>query len=137
MARIRLDGIRKVYDGTAAAAVEGLDLDIADGEFFVLLGPSGCGKSTLLKLIAGLEDPTAGRLYLDDELVNFTSPTRRNVAMVFQSYALYPQMSVRQNIQFPLRMRGVRRVERAGRALAGARTLDPAPLLERSRAHLS
>src|SRR5688572_30491722 len=112
MARVRVDDVLMRYPGAERPALEGVSLDVADREFFVLLGPSGCGKSTLLKLIAGLEHPDAGRLHLDDELVNYVSPSRRNVAMVFQNYALYPQMSVLENIAFPLRMRRVRRGER-------------------------
>jgi multiple sugar transport system ATP-binding protein len=137
MASVRLQEVTMRYDGADGAAVERLSLDVADREFFVLLGPSGCGKSTLLKLIAGLEEPSAGRVYLGDELVNFVSPTRRNVAMVFQSYALYPQLNVLDNIAFPLRMRRVRRAERerAARAVAGSLGLEP--LLRRSVSQLS
>src|SRR5919108_993669 len=132
MASVRLDEVTMRYAGADAPAVERLSLDIADREFFVLLGPSGWGKSTLLKLIAGLEEPTAGRVYLGEELVNFVSPTRRNVAMVFQNYALYPQMSVLENIAFPLRMRRVRRAERERAAREVAASLGLEPLLARS-----
>src|SRR3954469_19545286 len=104
MASVELSGVAKRYAGEGAPAVEDVDLAIADGELFVLLGPSGCGKSTLLKLIGGLEDPSAGEIRIGDRPVNFVSPGRRDVAMVFQSYALYPHMTARENIRFPLKM---------------------------------
>jgi ABC-type sugar transport system ATPase subunit len=107
MAGVRLTGITKRYGDEPGAAVGGVSLEIPDGELFVLLGPSGCGKSTLLKLIAGLEEPSEGEIHIGDRLVNFVPPAQRNVAMVFQSYALYPHMTVRENIRFPLRMRKV------------------------------
>src|SRR5919198_899972 len=100
MARLRLVEVSKRYPGSDELAVNAVSQEIDDGEFFVLLGPSGCGKSTLLKLIAGLEEATAGEIYLDDELSNYLTPGERNVAMVFQNYALYPHMSVEQNIRF-------------------------------------
>ena len=137
MASVQLQEVTMRYAGADGAAVERLTLDIADREFFVLLGPSGCGKSTLLKLIAGLEAPSAGRVYLGDELVNFVSPTRRNVAMVFQSYALYPQLNVLDNIAFPLRMRRVKRAERERAARAVAVSLGLEPLLGRAVSQLS
>jgi multiple sugar transport system ATP-binding protein len=137
MAGVRLQEVTMRYPGADGAAVERLSLDIADREFFVLLGPSGCGKSTLLKLIGGLEEPSAGRVYFGDELVNFVSPSRRNVAMVFQSYALYPQLNVLDNIAFPLRMRRVRRAERERAASAVAGTLGLEPLLGRAVSQLS
>src|SRR5262245_15269958 len=104
MARARLVGLEKRFGGVAALAA--LDLDVADGELVAVLGPSGCGKSTLLRLIAGLEPLDAGEIYLDEERIDRAPPGKRDVAMVFQSYALYPHMTVRQNIEFPLRMRG-------------------------------
>src|SRR4051794_7672638 len=107
MAGVRLTGVTKRYGDEPGAAVSGVSLEIPDGELFVLLGPSGCGKSTLLKLIAGLEEPSEGEIHIGDRLVNHVSPAHRNVAMVFQSYALYPHMTVRENIRFPLRMRKV------------------------------
>jgi ABC-type sugar transport system ATPase subunit len=137
MARVRVDDVLMRYPGAERPALEGVSLDVADREFFVLLGPSGCGKSTLLKLIAGLEHPDAGRLHLDDELVNYVSPSRRNVAMVFQNYALYPQMSVLENIAFPLRMRRVRRGEREAVSRTVAASLGLEPLLSRSVSQLS
>ncbi|MBM3572227.1 MAG: ABC transporter ATP-binding protein, partial [Alphaproteobacteria bacterium] len=106
MARVELQGLRKVFaDGTVA--VHGLDLDIADREFVSLLGPSGCGKSTTLRMIAGLESPSAGAIRFDGRDVTEETPARRNIAMVFQSYALYPHMTARGNLEYPLRKRGV------------------------------
>ena len=102
MARIELIQVTKKYGSTTAVCE--VSLDIADGEFVVLLGPSGCGKSTILKMIAGLEEITHGEIYIADRLVNYVSPGDRDVAMVFQSYALYPHMTAYQNIAFPLRM---------------------------------
>ena len=103
MADIVLDRVTKSYpDGTTA--VKDLSLVIADGEFIILVGPSGCGKSTTLNMIAGLEEITDGELWFDDEIVNALPPHRRDVAMVFQSYALYPHMSVAENIAFGLKM---------------------------------
>jgi ABC-type sugar transport system ATPase subunit len=102
VARIELIQVTKKYGSTTA--VSEVSLDIADGEFVVLLGPSGCGKSTILKMIAGLEEITHGEIYIADRLVNYVSPGDRDVAMVFQSYALYPHMTAYQNIAFPLRM---------------------------------
>ncbi|QTJ66158.1 ABC transporter ATP-binding protein [Rhodococcus sp. ZPP] len=104
MARIRLDGVSKRFGTTPV--VQDVNLDIADGEFLVLLGPSGCGKSTLLRMIAGLESLSTGRILLDDVDVTATPPRHRDVAMVFQSYALYPHLTVAKNIGFPLRTRG-------------------------------
>jgi multiple sugar transport system ATP-binding protein len=114
-----------------------VSLEVSDREFFVLLGPSGCGKSTLLKAIAGLEEPDVGRILLDDDLVNYVPPARRNVAMVFQNYALYPQMRVLENIAFPLRMRRMRRAEREAAARSVAASLGLDGLLERSVGQLS
>jgi len=103
MASVTLRDICKSYDGTPIT--RHIDLDIEDGEFVVFVGPSGCGKSTLLRLIAGLEDITSGDLFIDNQRVTDLPPKDRSVGMVFQSYALYPHMSVRQNIATPLRMR--------------------------------
>jgi multiple sugar transport system ATP-binding protein len=136
MASVRLEGVGKTYPNGHVAA-QGLDLEIADGEFMVLVGPSGCGKSTALRMIAGLETPTAGRIMIGDKDVTALPPQERDIAMVFQTYALYPHMTVRQNLAFGLRMRGAgqevidRRVDEAARALA----LEP--VLARKPAQLS
>jgi len=105
MATIRFEGVRKTYPNGHVAA-RGLDLAVSDGEFVVLVGPSGCGKSTALRMLAGLETPTAGRILIGDRDVTTVPPQDRDVAMVFQSYALYPHMTVRANMGFGLRMRG-------------------------------
>jgi multiple sugar transport system ATP-binding protein len=136
MARITLDSVGKRYPN-GFAALEDLSLAIADKEFLVLLGPSGCGKSTTLNLIAGLEDVTAGSLYFDDVLMNVVPAHRRDVAMVFQSYALYPHKSVYENIAFGLRMRGHPRAEIESRVKDAARRLEIEPLLERRPHQLS
>ena len=105
MAEIRLEGIQKSFRDSVI--IRQLDLVIFDGEFFTFVGPSGCGKSTLLNMIAGLADITGGQLYFDHTLVNTLTPRERDVAMVFQNYALYPHMTVFDNIAFPLRMKKV------------------------------
>jgi len=102
VARVRLVELEKVYPNGHVAA-RGLDLDIADGEFMVLVGPSGCGKSTALRMIAGLETPTGGQVFIGERDVTAVPPQDRDIAMVFQSYALYPHMTVRQNLAFGLR----------------------------------
>ena len=129
VAQVRLDGITKTF-GTGADAVRAVDdvtLDIEDHEFMVLLGPSGCGKSTLLRMVAGLEDPTIGDIYIGDRRVNDVAPKARDVAMVFQSYALYPHKTVQANIEFPLKVRGVGRSERAAQAEVGRGVARPRP----------
>jgi multiple sugar transport system ATP-binding protein len=110
MATVSFDGVGKVYpDGTTA--VTGLDLDVADGELLVFVGPSGCGKTTALRMVAGLEQITSGEIRIDGRVVNGLPPKARDVAMIFQSYALYPHMTVFENIAFPLRAQGVPRKE--------------------------
>jgi multiple sugar transport system ATP-binding protein len=104
MASIRLESLRKVYPGGVVALPE-MDLEIEDGEFVVLVGPSGCGKSTALKVIAGLEEVTGGRVMIGDRDVTDEAPKNRDIAMVFQNYALYPHLSVRKNMGFALKMR--------------------------------
>src|SRR5487761_2277393 len=104
MAQITFDGVSKVYEG-GYSAVQNLDLDIKDGEFMVLVGPSGCGKSTALRMIAGLEEITGGELRINGRVANGLAPRDRDIAMVFQSYALYPHLTVAQNIAFGLRAR--------------------------------
>lgn len=132
MASITYENVRKVYpDGTVA--VSGFDLEVTDGEFMVLVGPSGCGKSTALRMTAGLEDISGGILRIGDEVVNGKSPQGRDIAMVFQDYALYPHMTVRENIGFSLRMTKVpkaditRRVDQAGDRLGLTALLDRKP----------
>ncbi|MGW2250781.1 ABC transporter ATP-binding protein [Kitasatospora sp. NPDC001660] len=136
MAELVLDGLTKHYpDG--AVAVQGVDLTIADGEFVILVGPSGCGKSTTLNMIAGLEDITTGILRIDGRVVNDLAPKDRDIAMVFQSYALYPHMTVRQNMGFALRLAGTDKAEIARKVEEAARVLDLTEHLERRPAQLS
>ncbi|MBA3658612.1 MAG: sn-glycerol-3-phosphate ABC transporter ATP-binding protein UgpC [Gemmatimonadales bacterium] len=136
MASVRLDGVEKVYPNGHVAA-RGLDIDVADGEFMVLVGPSGCGKSTALRMIAGLETPTAGRVLIGDRDVTALPPQERDIAMVFQSYALYPHMTVRENLAFGLRMRGAARPAIAERVEAVARPLGLDAVLDRKPGQLS
>jgi multiple sugar transport system ATP-binding protein len=114
MANVEFEGVEKVYEG-GTRALESFDLTVEDGERMVVVGPSGCGKSTVLRLLAGLEEPTRGTLKIGGRVANDLSPQERNVAMVFQDYALYPHMTVRQNLAFPLKMRRLPRVEQAAR----------------------
>ena len=112
MTFVTLEDVWKVYlDGTVA--VDSLDLTVEEGELMVLVGPSGCGKSSILRMIAGLEEISAGSLYIGGELVNEISPDKRNIAMVFQNYALYPHMTVAENMGFSLRLQHVARAIRA------------------------
>src|SRR5881275_2238767 len=111
MARVELEHVDKVYPG-GTHALSDFTLAIDDGELVVLVGPSGCGKSTVLRLIAGLEEATAGTVRIGERVVNELRPQERNVAMVFQDYALYPYLSARRNLEFPLRMRGLPRADR-------------------------
>ena len=136
MAAIRLERIAKVYP-TGQTAVRSLDLEIADGEFVVLVGPSGCGKSTIQRLIAGLETPTAGRVVIGGTDVTEQPPQARDLAMVFQSYALYPHMTVRENLAYGLKVRGTPREVAAKRVASIAQALDLDPLLDRHPAQLS
>jgi multiple sugar transport system ATP-binding protein len=133
---IRLEGVRKRFKG-GVEAVRGIDLEVKPGEFMVLVGPSGCGKSTVLRMIAGLEETTAGRIFLGEQDVTTELPQRRDVAMVFQSYALYPRMSVRRNMGFGLRMRGSGRAARERRVAEVASVLGLEHLLDRRPAALS
>lgn len=136
MARIKFEAVGKQYPN-GFTALENLHLDIADKEFLVLLGPSGCGKSTTLNMIAGLEDVTDGNLYFDDAVMNTVPSHKRDVAMVFQSYALYPHKSVYENIAFGLRMRKYPKDEIDRRVRDAARRLEIVPLLERRPDQLS
>jgi multiple sugar transport system ATP-binding protein len=135
MANIELQGLVKTYGKTTA--VHGIDLDIADGEFVVLVGPSGCGKSTTLRMIAGLEDITGGTLKIGGEVVNQREPKQRNIAMVFQNYAIYPHMSVAKNIGFGLYTAKMSNAEKDQRILATAKILGMEALLDRRPAELS
>ena len=112
---IRIDAVSKAYK-SGPMAVDDVSLEVRDGEFMVLVGPSGCGKSTLLKLIAGIEEVTDGRIFIGDRDVTLLDPRKRDIAMVFQSYALYPHLSVRQNLGFGLKLRKTSKAEiaRAG-----------------------
>ena len=111
MAGVRLEHIYKKYAGSDKATVIDVNLDIKDKEFLVLVGPSGCGKSTTLRMIAGLEEISEGKLYIGDRVVNDVAPKDRDIAMVFQSYALYPHMNVYQNMAFGLKLRKVKKDE--------------------------
>ncbi|MGV9713463.1 ABC transporter ATP-binding protein [Gordonia sp. NPDC003424] len=136
MADIVLDNVTKQYpDGSTA--VHGVNVEIADGEFIILVGPSGCGKSTTLNMIAGLEDISSGELRIGGERVNERAPKDRDIAMVFQSYALYPHMSVRENIAFPLTLAKMSKTEIAEKVDEAARILDLEPYLDRKPANLS
>jgi multiple sugar transport system ATP-binding protein len=136
MAGLRLERVRKVYPG-GQVAVADASFDIGDGELLVLVGPSGCGKSTLLRMIAGLEDITSGELWIGDRVVNEVPPRDRDIAMVFQSYALYPHMTVAGNLGFGLKLRGLPPSEVQARVREAAATLELEPLLERRPAALS
>ncbi len=135
MASIRLQDIRKSYGDVGV--LHGIDLEVADGEFLVLVGPSGCGKSTLLRCIAGLESITSGELSIGGRPVNDVAPRDRDVAMVFQSYALYPHMTVRRNMSFGLELRKVPQPEIDASVAEAARMLELQPLLDRLPKELS
>jgi multiple sugar transport system ATP-binding protein len=136
MASVRLEGVTKTYPNGHVAA-KGLDLEIRDGEFMVLVGPSGCGKSTALRMIAGLETATGGRILIGDRDVTALPPQERDIAMVFQTYALYPHMTVQENLAFGLRMRGTARELIDQRVQEAARALGLEPVLGRRPAQLS
>src|SRR6201994_4788975 len=135
MAQVALRNIVKTFDRTPA--VQGIDLDISDREFIVLVGPSGCGKSTTLRMIAGLEEATSGEIYIGDQLVNDVPPKDRDIAMVFQNYALYPHMTVFENMSFGLRLKKFPKAEIKERVQAAARILDITDLLDRRPKQLS
>jgi len=135
MARLALNGLRKQFG--AVEAVCGIDLDVAHEEFVVLVGPSGCGKSTLLRMIAGLENITSGEIYIGDRLVNDLPPKERDVAMVFQNYALYPHMTVAANMAFSLKLRGAPQTEIDTRVKRAADILGLGPYLQRFPRQLS
>ena len=135
MAQVALRNIVKMFDKTPA--VQGIDLDIADREFIVLVGPSGCGKSTTLRMIAGLEEATSGEIYIGDQLVNDVPPKDRDIAMVFQNYALYPHMTVADNMAFSLKLKRAPKAEIAARVDKAAGILGLRSLLARYPRQLS
>jgi len=135
MAGIRIDNVRKSYG--VLEVLKGFSLDVADGEFVVLVGPSGCGKSTMLKILAGLDDATSGQILIGDREVTDVAPGDRDVAMVFQNYALYPHLTVAKNMGFGLKMRGMPRAEIDRRVLDAAKILDVEHLLGRRPKQLS
>ena len=135
MGQITLKSVRKSFGDVHV--IPGVDLDIRDGEFVVFVGPSGCGKSTLLRLIAGLEDTTSGQILIDGQDATDLPPAKRGLAMVFQSYALYPHMTVRKNIAFPLKMAGLPEAEQAKKVEAAAKILNLTAYLDRRPGQLS
>jgi multiple sugar transport system ATP-binding protein len=137
MASVTFDKASRIYPGTTVPAVEALDLTIQDGEFLVLVGPSGCGKSTSLRMLAGLEDIDAGRILIGDRDVTDVAPKDRDIAMVFQNYALYPHMTVAENMGFALKIAGINKDERATRVQDAAKLLDLEPYLDRKPKALS
>ncbi|MBC8081515.1 MAG: sn-glycerol-3-phosphate ABC transporter ATP-binding protein UgpC [Gorillibacterium sp.] len=137
MAGVRLHHIVKKYPGNDEATVKDFHLDVQDKEFLVLVGASGCGKSTTLRMIAGLEEITEGELYIGDRLVNDVAPKDRDIAMVFQSYALYPHMNVYQNMAFGLKLRKFKKADIDARVRSAAKTLDIEHLLDRKPKALS
>ena len=137
MTRIRLEDVSKYFDGGETVANYKLNLEIEDGEFLTLLGPSGCGKTTALRMIAGLETASEGKIYFDDQDVTTMAPAKRNVAMVFQNYALYPHMTVRENIAYPLKVRGIEPEDRDERIAETTELLHIEDLLEKKPAELS
>ncbi|OAF08144.1 glycerol-3-phosphate ABC transporter ATP-binding protein [Bradyrhizobium centrolobii] len=136
MANVTLRNVRKTYPG-GFEAIKGVDVDVGDGQFCVLVGPSGCGKSTLLRMVAGLETVTGGEIDIGGRVVNQVEPADRDIAMVFQNYALYPHMSVYNNMAYGLRNRGMAEAEIKTRVEEAARILELAPMLERKPRQLS
>jgi ABC-type sugar transport system ATPase subunit len=135
LARLELSGIRKNFGSTEV--LKGIDLDVEDGEFVAFVGPSGCGKSTLLRLICGLDEISSGHMAIDGQIVNDVPPSKRGIAMVFQSYALYPHMSVADNMGYALRLAGTPKAEIRQRVEAAAKVLRIEPYLERKPRQLS
>ena len=135
MATVNLRNVRKSYG--PVEVIKGVDIDIEDGEFVVFVGPSGCGKSTLLRMIAGLEDITSGSLEIDGQVVNEVEPSKRGIAMVFQSYAIFPHMSVRENVAFGLTINKVNKAEKEAKVAEAARILQMEHLLDRKPSALS
>jgi len=137
MATVTFDKATRLYPGSTRPAVDQIDLEVADGEFLVLVGPSGCGKSTTLRMLAGLEEVNSGRILIGDRDVTDVPPKDRDIAMVFQNYALYPHMTVAENMGFALKIAGVNKEERASRVLEAAKLLDLEPYLARKPKALS
>jgi multiple sugar transport system ATP-binding protein len=137
MTAVRYEEATRTYEGTDVPAVDGLDLDIGDGELLVLVGPSGSGKSTALRMLAGLEPLTGGSIHIGERDVSNVRPRDRDIAMVFQNYALYPQLTVAENMGFALKQQKVPKEERARRVREAARVLDLEPYLGRKPKHLS
>src|SRR5438067_2410558 len=137
MADVRYEQATKLYSGTDVPAVDALDLEVEDGEFMVLVGPSGSGKTTALRMLAGLEEVDAGAVLIGGRDVTDLPPKKRDVAMVFQNYALYPYLTVSQNIAFPLKMAGVKKAERERQAAEVARRLGMEHYLGRKPSQLS
>ena len=137
MATVTYDKASRIYPGSDHPAVDKLDLEIADGEFLVLVGPSGCGKSTSLRMLAGLEDVNSGRIFIGDRDVTNVQPKNRDIAMVFQNYALYPHMTVRDNMGFALKIAGRPKAEIRERVDEAAKILDLTPYLDRKPKALS
>ena len=137
MATVKFDQATRIYPGNDSPSVDRLDIDVADGEFLVLVGPSGCGKSTSLRMLAGLEEVNGGKIWIGDRDVTDLSPKDRDVAMVFQNYALYPHMTVADNMGFALKIAGVEKSEIRKRVEEAAKILDLQPYLERKPKALS
>ncbi len=137
MATVTFDSATRLYPGSSKPAVDKLNLEIADGEFLVLVGPSGCGKSTSLRMLAGLEDVDGGRILIGDNDVTHAEPKERDIAMVFQNYALYPHMTVAENMGFALKLAKVAKAEKERRVLEAAKLLDLEPYLDRKPKALS
>jgi len=137
MAEVKYEAASRIYPGTDVPAVNALNLDIADGELLVLVGPSGSGKSTALRMLAGLEFVDKGSVYINGKDVTLSPPQDRDIAMVFQNYALYPQMTVASNMAFALKQQGIPKDERRARVLEAAKILDLEPYLDRKPKNLS
>ncbi|MFZ4834958.1 sn-glycerol-3-phosphate import ATP-binding protein UgpC [Rouxiella sp. Mn2063] len=136
MANLKLQAVTKSYDGKNQI-IKSIDLDVADGEFIVMVGPSGCGKSTLLRMVAGLERTTSGDIYINDQRVTEMEPKDRGIAMVFQNYALYPHMTVFDNMAYGLKIRGFGKAQIESKVAEAARILELGPLLKRKPRELS
>jgi multiple sugar transport system ATP-binding protein len=137
MATVVFENASRTYPGSTTPAINKLNLEVKDGELLVLVGPSGCGKSTLLRMLAGLEDVDSGRILIGGKDVTHVAPKDRDIAMVFQSYALYPHMSVAENMGFALKIAGIAKEERDRRVLEAAKLLDLEEFLERKPKALS